>query len=747
MGVFPMAPARWPRKLAVVWIGLSFVPCGAVAAQEPVVLSRLVGEITLDGLSNEPAWQTIAPLPLTMFQPSAGARPTDSSEIRLTYDEQHLYVAGRFFVADPSQVRSSSLSRDRLSADDVFRLLLDTFNDNENAVVFATTPAGVQVDYAVSGDGTTTNDSWNTYWSVATTRTEAGWFAEMRIPLSSLRFQSVGDRVTMGLIVSRFSAQKNELSTFPAVSPRYANAVARPSIARKIVLEHVRTRKPLYFTPYALGGLNQVARLNPSATAFERTDSGSTELGGDVKFGMTSNLTLDLTVNTDFAQVEADDQQVNLTRFSLFFPEKRQFFQERAGIFTVATGAPLDPSLFFHSRRIGLTDDGRPVRIYGGTRLVGRVGDWDIGGLDMQTATDERSATENLGALRLRRRAFNDQSTIGAIATTRLGGGPNNVAYGFDSRVRTVANEYLTVQWGQSFDEDLRLDGIRSGMARIAWDRPGTLTSQGVAYQASLKWSGRDFNPGLGFQPRSDFTHAFVNARYGWFPGGSTAIRVLQPSVALSTYRRNSDGTAESVFLGSFLNYEMKSGVNGWVGWNHSVEELAEPLQLSPTAVVPPGRHAYDSFEGFLFPPDGSSLRTGLSVEVGKFYDGTQFSFGLTPTWTLSEHLELGLDYRGHQVRFSNRGQRFDADIVRLRVTAALNTKISASTFVQYNEAADAVVGNLRVRYRFAEGRDLYLVYNERLNTDRDRLVPSFPRLPASQERTLLVKYTYTLAR
>jgi hypothetical protein len=387
------------------------------------------------------------------------------------------------------------------------------------------------------------------------------------------------------------------------------------------------------------------------------------------------------------------------------------------------------------------------VRIYGGARLVGRVGGWDLGTLDMHTATAQRSGTENLGVFRLRRQVFNGQSTVGVITTTRVGGERNNVAYGLDSRVRAVADEYLTLQWTQSFLEGLQPDGMNNGLARIEWERPGTLTSQGLAYVARLKWSGRDFNPGLGFQPRRDFTHLNLNVRHGWLFGGRNPFRVVQPSVALNSFRRNSDGAVESGFFGAFLNYDMKSGVNGWVGWNHYVELLATPLQLGADAEVPSGRYSYDTFEWSLAPPTGSNLRIGFSGEVGTFYDGTQLTFAVTPAWTVSEHLEFGLEYRPSRIRFSDRSQQFDADIMRLRVQAALDTKFSGSTFVQYNRAANAVVGNLRLRYRFAEGRDLYLVYNERLNTDRDRLVPDSPLFPLSQERTVLVKYTYTFAR
>ena len=211
----------------------------------------------------------------------------------------------------------------------------------------------------------------------------------------------------MGITLQRKVARKTERLVYPPV-PSIANwAFLKPSLAQKIVLEGIHPQKPLYITPYGLSGLGQTFDLNEAGTSYPLENDAKGELGVDLKYGLTNNLTLDLSLNTDFAQVEADDQQVNLTRFSLFFPEKRQFFQERAGVFDFRTGGL---SRLFHSRRIGLNDDGEPVRLLGGARLVGRAGRWDVGLLDMQTADSEALPSENFGVLRVRRQVFNAYS-------------------------------------------------------------------------------------------------------------------------------------------------------------------------------------------------------------------------------------------------------------------------------------------------------------------------------------------------
>ncbi|UCC47384.1 MAG: carbohydrate binding family 9 domain-containing protein, partial [Gemmatimonadota bacterium] len=325
----------------------------AAASQEAdplLILARVRGAVELDGLSDEPAWDGIDPFPMTMYTPTFRGELTERTEIRVAYDDHYLYVSGRFFDSEPSRIRVNSLYRDRLSDDDCFGVVIDPFNDNDIGLWFFTTPAGVRGDVSISGDGQGAwNGSWNTHWDVAAVQTSEGWFAELRIPFSSLGFQAEGGRVEMGISAYRYIPRKNERQVFPEIPPEFEHL--RPSLARDAVLEGVIARRPVYVTPYVLSGVGQTSVLNDVGDGYRLHSEGEAEVGGDLRYNLTSNLTLDLTVNTDFAQVEADDYQVNLTRFSLFFPEKRQFFQERSGIFDFFTGGA---TRLFYSRRIGL---------------------------------------------------------------------------------------------------------------------------------------------------------------------------------------------------------------------------------------------------------------------------------------------------------------------------------------------------------------------------------------------------------
>jgi hypothetical protein len=733
----------------VAFAGLCLLLTSKVGAQEhaleaarlePLALVRLQVTPRLDGVVEAEEWDAVQPLPLTAYEPTFGAAPSLRSEIRVAHDDTHVWAAGRFYVSDDGDVRSNSLYRDRISGD-LFRLMLDTYDDAENAVVFEVSPAGVRRDVAVAGDGTSQNQSWNAYWDAVTTRTAEGWFVEMRIPFSTLRFQDAAGLVRMRMTVARYSASANELVTHPAVSPRFANAPVRPSIARRITLEGVRATRPLHVSPYVLGGASRTYGLNPERTGWVADERTAREAGVDLKYGITNNLTLDLTANTDFAQVEADDQQVNLTRFSLFFPERRQFFQERGGVFEFNTSGFGDNSQLFHSRRIGLTDAGEPLRIYGGARLIGRVGGWDVGVLDMHTEAGEGDGTENFGVLRLRRQVVNPGSWIGGITTSRLaGGGRYNVAYGIDSQLRLFGNEYVTMQWAQTFDDD-RARGSDAGMVRASWQRRA---ARGLVYSATAKWTGPDHMPELGFQQRVDYTLLNGNVRYGWYPGERTAFNNIQPSLNATVIRRNEDGRSETGNATLFLNFALKSGWIGFVTGSTSMEALPVDLVFSPGTTVPAGRHTWRRVSANLFPPSGARFRISLSTSAGEFYDGRQFTASIAPTWSASEHFEIGLDYAHNRLWFDQRDQRLNADILRLRVQAALDARLSATTFVQYNRAADVAVANLRLRYHVSEGRDLYIVYNDRLNTELDAISPELPR---SQDRALLVKYVHTLAR
>ena len=725
------------RKLligAVVSLNASTV---VAQDQAPYEMTRLTSPIVVDGNPNEAAWEVVPALPLTMYAPVFKGTPTQRSVVKVAYDDEYFYAAGWFYDENANGIRINSLYRDRWNGDDAFAIYIDAFNDNQNAKWFGTTPGGIRFDILVSDDGQTLNDSWDTFWTARSTVTATGWFSEVRIPFSSLGFKVGADgRALMGLTLTRLVSRTGERVTFPEIDPRFE--FRRPSVARDVVMRDVRTRTPLYVTPYALASTNRaVVETQPGFT----TERGNaSELGLDVRYPLSSRLTLDLTVNTDFAQVEADDQQVNLDRFPLFYPERRRFFQENSGLFDFVGGGG---TRLFHSRRIGLASDFTPVPILAGGRLVGRAGAWDVGLLEMQTDEQGTSPSENFGVLRLRRPVLNPQSTAGLMITSLRGGGDENTGLGADASIHVRGDDYLTVKWMSTFDEsDSSGTSINDrSQYYLRWDRR---VGRGLQYQVNATRSGPAFSPSLGFLPRSDFTSANIFGNYFIFTDNHSFFRRIYPgALAIQTWR-NGDNALESAQWAVWVQWDTKAGGGGWIEPKWFRENVQQPFSIGGVIDVPAGSYDFADLQVVWSMPAGAKLRMDVDARGGTYFDGNRMQVIAAPTWNVSPYLELGGEYQLTRLDFPVRNQAATLQVGRLRVRSALNSSASASSIVQYNSTSERLDFNVRLRYAFAEGTDLWLVYNEGLDTDRTR-DPTLPPAPLSLSRAFILKYSRTL--
>jgi hypothetical protein len=519
----------------------------------------------------------------------------------------------------------------------------------------------MRFDLLVSDDGNTTNDNWDSVWTAVARVTDEGWFVEVRVPFATLGFQPDADgRAVMGLTVTRLVSRVGERVTFPAIDPKFP--FRRPSMAQDVVLRDVRSPTPVYVTPYVLGGGADTAR----AAATTRREAGL-----DVRFPFTSRLTLDLTANTDFAQVEADEQQVALDRFPLFFPERRRFFQEGAPVFdfTSANGVRL-----FNSRRIGLDAAQQPVRILGGARLVGRLGAWDVGALEMQTADSAASPGENVGVLRLRRTLADPLSTAGLLITTAAGGGARNVALAGDTVLHVGGDEFLTAKWATTFDS--RTPGGTALAARslvdARWERR---TGRGLQYTWHLARAGADFRPELGFVPRRDFTTANVVANWFVFTDDLPYFRRIYPGALAFTTWRNRDRVVESGQYAFWVQWDTKRGGGGWIEPKWFREHVLTPFTIGGRVHIPAGGYDFADLQLVHTMPSGATLRTDVDVRAGTYFDGRRTQAIVTPTWNASRHLELGGSYQLTRLDFSHRGQRATIQLVGLRVRTALDAR------------------------------------------------------------------------
>ena len=705
-----------------------------------VRLGRLSGEIIIDGSPSESGWSSVAPFPLTVVRPVYGARPSQRTEIRVAYDDEYLYASGTMYETDPSLIRMNSLQRDVFAGDDMFQLHLDTFNDNENSFWFWVSPAGTKGEIAVTndGEGHSRNVSWNTYWDAASVRNTEGWTVEMRIPLKNLQFQPSEGVATVGLTVGRRIARTNELIIYPSINPTFAHYKA--SKAQDVQFEFTDQRNPIHITPFASSGLNSAPRLNESRTGFETENDYSRDVGVDVKFNLARNLTLDLTANTDFAQVEADNQQINFTQFSLFFPEKRQFFQERAGIFdfSMARGSRL-----FHGRRIGLDNSGTPVPILAGAKLVGRIGAWDVGAFNIQTAESGPTGPENFGVLRLRRKVFNPYSTVGVLTTSRLSeDGVYNAAYGLDGSFKLFGNDYLTLKWSQTSDQDSGGFRAEASQSFLYWQRRSTT---GLQYWIQLGRVGSEYNPGVGWVNQRDITVGTSVIAYNILTDNHSWLRSYQPSVVFIRKYRNDTGELERNYIGPWVEFTSKRGDSGYIEPRFYFYDQQYGFPLSKDVRIEPGKYTWTDLQIVYEMSSARKFRAGFNVEVGGFWDGTMRKVTVGPTWNASRFFELGGEYQYADLDFADRNLNLRTHLLRLKVRAASNNHMSLSAFVQYNSVAEVLEGNMRFRYNFTDGQDLWIVYNEGLNTQRTSHGLE-PDLPLSDGRTIIFKYTHTLS-
>ncbi len=709
------------------------------------VVPRIEGEIVLDGKADEPAWQAVEPLPVYMHFPTFGDPPTERTEFRLAYDSEYLYFSCESFDSSPEEIRMFSLLRDERSfRSDFCSLYIDTLNDEENSLSFRVGPGGNRSDSQRWNDAERNDSSWDSFWDGAAVRDEGGWYSEFRIPFSSMLFQVVDGQVVMGISMLRNISRKNERHVHPAISPdRGRFSYAQSSQMRKVVFRGIEPQgNPAYVRPYALAGGGYSHSLNGPGSIYERSSDRVREAGADFRVGLTSNLTLDLTANTDFAQVEADDQQVNLTRFSLFFPEKRRFFQERSSNFEFSLGGN---DRLFHSRTIGLAG-GQPVRIYGGGRLVGRVGEWDLGVLNLQTAESSALPSENLGVARLRRRVLNSNSYVGGIFTSRLGsGGSRNIVYGADAILRLVGDDYLILNWSQSFEhdelqaEDGSIGPLDRALARLNWERRG---QDGLTYLLDLARAGAAFDPGMGFLRRTDYSRGQANLGYGWRFQPGAPIYTYAMHLESSVFRRNATRVVETVEIAPRAIFETWGLHQLTLSGLFRYENLPRPFSLPEDTSVPEGIYRFAAAQLQYSAPQGDRFRTTLSAEAGQFFDGTLASLSIGPVWDPSPHLNLTARYQVDRVEFDDRGQSFTSHLMRLRAEVTVSTRTTVVGFVQYNKSDNAVVANLRFRYNPREGNDFYVVWNEGLVTDRYSFDPV---RPFSDQRTILIKYSHTL--
>jgi hypothetical protein len=698
--------------------------------------------VRIDGHLNEEMWKRLLPLE-NWFQltPNEGEEPSERTKMWLFYDQDAIYLGARLYTKNRSTIITRTLERDSYSPDqDAVALILDTFNDNRTAFGFIVSSAGVRTDIAIFDDAETGskpwNVDWNAFWNGATQINRDGWSVEMRIPFSSLRFKTQKNSADMGLILWRYIARNIEYDIFPKIPNKWQSSAYKPSQALDVRFERIRTKHPVFLRPYILAGVEQRNVLDFPETSYSLKNQYQKDIGLDIKYNLTSNFILDATLNTDFAQVEADDQQINLTRFSLFFPEKRPFFQERADLFNFPI--PVGGQKLFHSRTIGIIQ-GQSIPIIGGVRLTGRMGDWQIGFIEMQTAQaiieEESVPSENFGVLRLKREIKKDGSFIGALITSRTDfSGNYNIIVGADADVSLKPpHAYLKFRLAQSAEPNA--DPSKSLMVAITL---GSRIRRGFSYKVIARHIGKEFYPAMGYLYRGNINFLYNRLEYVWFPESSSSIHShgFQNKI-IGMW--NSE-TSEFETIDNTLNWEalFRSGANMKINFKWMKENLKESFFIG-NIEIKPDRYRFTYLDLTYESSSGFPLQAGFTGIGGGYYGGWQLGSTVFSSWTLSPHLTLQLDYIYRRVKAA--GKIYEPHVARFRIRSAFHRALSLNAFIQYSSDLRQLSSNLRIRYNPSEGVDLYIVYNEGINTS---LAHEPIPLPRTRGRSILLKYNYT---
>ena len=695
--------------------------------------TRLTAPLRIDGKLDESAYASIAPVSdFIQMEPTAGQPASEKTEVWIFFDDRNVYVTMRAWESRPDLIVANEMRRDsnNIRMGDCVGFSFDTFHDGRNAFQFEVSPLGARVD------GQSTNErqfsaDWNPVWELAVGRFAGGWTVEAAIPFKSLRYQP-GAAQVWGFNARRNNKWKNEISFLARIPAAFG--LGRGSFAASLFptltgIDAPPGSKNLEVKPYAVGDLT-TDRSGPAAIV----NDPDGHVGLDVKYGVTQSLTADFTYNPDFAQVEADEQQVNLTRFSLFFPEKREFFLENQGTFSFgasATGVSNTPvgdtPLLFYSRRIGL-NQGLEVPVLGGGRLTGRVGRVSIGALDIGTRDAPRAgaAATNFSVLRLRRDILR-RSSVGVLATRRSvaqnGVGAND-AYGVDGTFAFFANLSLNTYWAQTrtAGRNGRSTSYRTQM-EYAGDRYGLQLDRLVV--------GDSFNPEVGFVRRSNVRENIGQLRFSPRPASMARVRKFS-AIGSYAYIEDLAGSLQTRTADGEFAIELQNSDRFSVGLLDDFERLARPFAVTPSASVQPGAYDFATARvGYVFGQQRPVSGT-LLVERGAFYDGhrtsvsvTRTRLNLTPRFSLEPIISLNWIELPARAVTSN--------LVGSRVTYTMTPQMFASALVQYNSSTRRVSTNARLRWEYQPGSELFLVYNE----ERDTLVPRFPDL---QNRAVIVK-------
>ena len=697
----------------------------------------------LDGVVvGDPVWDAAAPATgFRQTQPDEGAPASERTEVRVVFTESTLYIGVICYDRDAGSITIADSRRDAsLDDGDSIQIILDTFLDRQSGFVFGTSPAGQEYDGQVvnagegrlgrstttsSGSGAGFNGNWDGVWEVRTALSDIGWSAEFAIPFRTLSYPA-REVQTWGVNVQRNIRRRNEI-VYWAPLPRQYNLL-RLSLAGQLHgIRAPAAERGLKIVPYFAGDL--------AHSDERRRTTALGDAGVDLKYAVTPALTLDLTYNTDFAQVEVDQQQINLDRFNLFFPEKRPFFLENAGVFSVSSvrqvagGNPGQTELFF-SRRIGIGSDGREIPILGGVRLSGKLSDSvSVGLLNMQTEAVGRTPANNFTVARSYRDLPNS-SQIGAIfvnrqATGMLGGsGDYNRTYGLDGRAGLGQNGQIAGFAAVTDTPGLAGD---NHAYNVAWDH----NSETWRFTLGYVEVADNFNPEVGFLRRRGFRNLDSGFSFITRPRGISWLQQVRPHATFNRFW-NCAGFQESSFLHIDNDLEFADSTLVKTAWNVTGEGVTEPFEISKGVIVPVGVYDHNEAQLAYESNRGAPVSLGVRARIGGFFGGHRATVGPTLSVRTGDRFNASLQWSRNDVDLP--GGHFIANLTSARVAYNFSPRRFFQALVQYNDAADLWSANLRVGLLGQANTGLFIVYNDTRGLH--------DTIPSGGGRSLILKFS-----
>ena len=725
------------RLALVLWLTFCAAPAFAqVTISSPdgrrqMQAVQATSPIVIDGALDEDAWTRAVPATgFIQADPLEGQPATEITEVRIAYDADYLYIGALCRDSDPSGIVVNEIRKDFAGRDqDLFEVLLDTFADRRNGFVFSTNSRGAKADTQIANEGRDVNPNWDAVWWVESRQTADGWTAEFRIPFKTLRFEA-GDGKNWGINFARRVRRKNETSYWSPVSRAYS--IFRASSAGTLAgLPPLRQGRNLRIKPFLAAG----AVRGVGGNAFDRDLTA----GVDLKAGITPSLTFDATINPDFAQAEADEQQVNLTQFSLFFPEKREFFLENAGIFyfgdiprnsrTVARFRPPEEDLLlFFSRRIGLNDAGEQEPLHGGVRLTGRAGGFTLGLMTMQSKDDDGTPSTNYTVARVRRDLFRS-SDVGAIILSREPNGDSgdfNRVIGVDTNFRFFRNLSLNGFFARSESPGVTTDQD-SSKASLGWE------DSKKRLQTSIMKIGEGFRDDLGFVRRTGVTRQFYDG--AWFPEPELlrkrGIRRIEPHARTWIYHDPS-GALVSRLVHVANQTTWNNGSYMEYAYEPRVEVISKPFNIAPGVSIPNGRYDWTQhlvlFEGDHSKPLSGSIR----YTFGGFWSGSQRNVQTSLLYRPNYRVVFDLGLQITDISLDLPKAEFTTTLVNLRTGYSFSSNMFLDTLLQYRNDVKQFSANVRFNLIHRPLSDFFIVYNESQFTDTTQ----------AAGRGLVVKFT-----